>query len=113
MNEFGLTIDPDWIYHSESLDFDDGKRVMRKLLDLLERPTAVFAVSDILAIGALKEINMSGFQVLQDIALVGFDKIAFSNMTHPMLMTVSQPMYKMDSSSASMIFNKFRWKVLF
>ncbi|MFZ3576969.1 LacI family DNA-binding transcriptional regulator [Virgibacillus sp. DJP39] len=112
MKEFDLTIDPDWVYNTEDLDFEDGKRAMRVLLDLPEskRPTAVFAVSDILAIGALKEINISGLQVPRDVALVGFDKIAFSNMTHPTLTTVSQPMYKMGCLSANMIINKIKGK---
>ncbi|ASK62566.1 LacI family transcriptional regulator [Virgibacillus phasianinus] len=110
MDEFGLMIEPDWIYNTASLAFEDGKLAMRKLLDLPERPTAVFAVSDILAIGALKEINSSGLQVPGDIAIIGFDKIAFSNMTHPTLTTVSQPMYKMGCISANMIMNKIKGK---
>lgn len=110
MAEFGLTIHNDWIYNTDSLNFEDGKRAMRVLLALPERPTAVFAVSDILAIGALKEINASGLMVPRDIALIGFDKIAFSNMTHPALSTVAQPMYKMGCISANMIINKIQGK---
>ncbi|WP_404454726.1 LacI family DNA-binding transcriptional regulator [Virgibacillus necropolis] len=110
MNEFGLEIESDWIYNTESLDFEDGKLAMRSLLDLPEKPTAVFAVSDVLAIGALKEINSSGLRVPEDIALIGFDKIAFSNMTHPTLTTISQPMYRMGCISANMIINKIQGK---
>ncbi|WP_430790682.1 LacI family DNA-binding transcriptional regulator [Virgibacillus flavescens] len=110
MHEFGLPINNEWIYNTDSLDFEDGKRAMNVLLNLKERPTAVFAVSDILAIGALKEINNSGLKVPQDIALIGFDKIAFSNMTHPTLTTIAQPMYQMGCISANMIINKIKGK---
>lgn len=110
MDEFGLTIETDWIYNTESLDFEDGKRAMRRLLDLPNRPTAVFAVSDVLAIGALKEINATGLQIPGDVAVIGFDKIAFSNMTHPTLTTIAQPMYKMGCTSANMIVNKIKGK---
>ncbi len=81
---------------------------MRKLLLLKERPSAVFAVSDTLAIGALKEINGSGLNVPEDIAVVGFDKISFSNMTNPTLTTVAQPMYKMGTIAANMLINSIK-----
>ena len=108
LKEFNLPINPDWIYNTDSLGFEQGQQAMRHLLTVTERPTAVFAVSDILAIGALKEININGLHVPNDIALIGFDKISFSNMTHPTLTTISQPGYKMGSTSATMLINKIR-----
>lgn len=110
LKEFDLPINPDWIYNTDSLGFEQGQLAMRHLLTLTERPTAVFAVSDILAIGALKEINTNGLHVPNDIALIGFDKISFSNMTHPTLTTISQPGYKMGSTSATMLIDKIRGK---
>ncbi|KAA0965557.1 LacI family transcriptional regulator [Sporosarcina sp. ANT_H38] len=110
LNEFDLPINTDWIYNTESLGFEQGQLAMRHLLTVTERPTAVFAVSDILAIGALKEINTKGLHVPNDIALIGFDKISFSNMTHPTLTTISQPGYKMGSTSATMLIDKIKGK---
>lgn len=110
LKEFGLPIDSDWIYNTESIEFEHGQRAMRSLLALENKPTAVFAVSDILAIGALKEINTSGLNVPNDIALIGFDKISFSNMTHPTLTTISQPRYLMGSTSAAMLIDKIKGK---
>ena len=108
LNESGLSVNTDWIYNTDSLGFEHGQHAMRQLLTLPERPTAVFAVSDILAIGALKEINMSGLHVPNDIAIIGFDKISFSNMTHPTLTTISQPGYTMGFTSAKMLINKIK-----
>ncbi|WP_318615694.1 LacI family DNA-binding transcriptional regulator [Sporosarcina sp. YIM B06819] len=108
--EFDLPINPDWIYNTDSLGFEQGQRAMRHLLTVSERPTAVFAVSDILAIGALKEINNNKLHVPNDIALIGFDKISFSNMTHPTLTTISQPGYTMGSTAATMLINKIKGK---
>ncbi|MBO0600626.1 LacI family DNA-binding transcriptional regulator [Sporosarcina sp. E16_3] len=110
LQEFNLPINSDWIYNTDSLGFEQGQQAMRHLLTLSDRPTAVFAVSDILAIGALKEININGLHVPNDIAIIGFDKISFSNMTHPTLTTISQPGYKMGSTSATMLINKIRGK---
>lgn len=108
LKEFNLPIRTEWIYNTERLDFESGVHAMRVLLKLKERPTAVFAVSDTLAIGALKEINVSGLKVPDEIAVVGFDKISFSNMTNPTLTTVAQPMYKMGCTAANMLINRIK-----
>jgi len=108
LKEFHLPIREEWIYHTNELEFHNGVQAMRKLLQLKERPTAVFAVSDTLAIGALKEINNSGFSVPSDLAVVGFDNINFANMTNPTLTTVAQPMYKMGSIAAEMLINSIK-----
>lgn len=108
LKEFKIPIRTEWIYNTEKLDFESGVHAMRMLLQLKERPTAVFAVSDTLAIGALKEINVSGLKVPDDIAVVGFDKISFSNMTNPTLTTIAQPMNKMGSTAANMLINRIK-----
>lgn len=110
LKEFNLPICHDWIYHSNQIDFESGVQAMRRLLQLKDKPTAVFAVSDTLAIGALKELNTSGFKVPDDIAIVGFDKISFSNMTNPTLTTIEQPMYKMGCVAATMLINRIKGK---
>ncbi|MGG0719586.1 LacI family DNA-binding transcriptional regulator [Robertmurraya massiliosenegalensis] len=108
--EFHLPFREEWIYHTTQLDFQDGVQAMRMLLKLDKRPSAVFAVSDTLAIGALKEVNAQGLHAPDDIAVVGFDNISFSNMTNPTLTTVSQPMYKMGLTAATMLINSIQEK---
>ncbi|SES72363.1 alanine racemase [Salinibacillus kushneri] len=108
LKEFGLPVQEKWIYHTHQLEFEYGQQAMKKLLQRDERPTAIFSVSDTLAIGALKEINAHGLNVPEDIAIVGFDKISFSNMTNPTLTTVSQPMYKMGCTAATMLIDKIQ-----
>ncbi|MED3575540.1 LacI family DNA-binding transcriptional regulator [Cytobacillus praedii] len=103
LREFDLPIREEWIYHTRDLEFQNGVQAMRILLELEEKPTAVFAVSDTLAIGALKGINGSGLHVPNDLAIIGFDNISFSNMTNPTLTTVSQPMYKMGVAAANLL----------
>lgn len=103
--EFNLPLRKEWIYNTTQLDFQDGVQAMRMLLKLKEKPSAIFAVSDTLAIGALKEMNASGLKAPDDIAVVGFDNISFSNMTNPTLTTVAQPMYKMGCTAATMLIN--------
>ena len=108
LKEFGIPIRNEWIYNTQSLDFEMGVHAMRSLLQLEVKPSAVFAVSDTLAIGALKEINVCGLNVPEDIAIIGFDKISFSNMTNPTLTTIAQPMYKMGCTAANMLIHRIK-----
>jgi len=108
LQEFNLPIHEEWIYNTHQLEFENGVQAMRKLLQLNEKPSAVFAVSDTLAIGALKEIQVNGLNVPDEIAVVGFDKISFSNMTNPALTTIAQPMYKMGCTAANMLIESIK-----
>jgi len=108
LQEQNIPVQEEYICYSQQLDFEYGQQAMRKILHVDDRPTAVFAVSDLLAIGALKEIHSNGLRVPEDIAVVGFDKIDFSNMTHPTLTTIAQPMYKMGTIAAQMLMDKIK-----
>ncbi|MFC3210001.1 LacI family DNA-binding transcriptional regulator [Planomicrobium okeanokoites] len=108
LEEQGIEMNENYIFYTKDLEFENGQQAMKKILNITDRPTAVFAVSDLLAIGALKEINSSGMNVPDDMAVVGFDKIDFSNMTNPTLTTVAQPMYKMGTTAAKMLIEKIR-----
>ena len=68
---------------------DGGRAAMRRLLALPERPTAVFAESDEMAYGAMREITLAGLRVPDDIAVVGFDDQPLSELAD--LTTVRQP----------------------
>ena len=70
---------------------------MRALLDLPagERPTAIIAFNDIIAVGALHAVRAHGLCVPQDISIVGVDDIAVAAHTYPPLTTIGQPKYRM------------------
>ncbi|WP_342504772.1 LacI family DNA-binding transcriptional regulator [Sporosarcina sp. FSL K6-2383] len=108
LEQHGIEVKEEYIYQNKGIGFDYGQQTMRKILAMEDRPTAIFAVSDLLAIGALKEINAMGLNVPNDIAIIGFDKIDFSNMTHPTLTTIAQPMYQMGTTAANMLIKKIK-----
>lgn len=70
-----------------------GYALMTTLLQRDERPDAVFAASDDLALGAIRAVRESGLDVPGDIAVIGFDDLHMS--AHVGLSTLSQPMYEM------------------
>ena len=65
-----------------------GYREMKQLLALSQPPTAVFAVSDRAALGAIDAIKDAGLRVPEDISIVGFDDLANAEHSVPRLTTV-------------------------
>ena len=83
---------------------EDGYRAMLALLDEGgERPTAVFASNDLMAIGASRAIWSRGLRIPQDISLVGVDDIEVSKYTNPPLTTIRQPVDKMARAGIEML----------
>jgi LacI family repressor for deo operon, udp, cdd, tsx, nupC, and nupG len=83
--------------------FDSGYEAMLSLLDVERRPTAVFAASDEMAIGAIKAIKEKGLRVPDDISVVGFDDIALAELVDLPLTTISQPVYKIGTTAMEML----------
>ncbi len=81
-----------------------GYRAMIELLQLPERPTAVFVASDVVAMGALAAIHERGLKIPDDIAIVGFDDIFASAYTIPALTTVRLPAYDLGKEAAKLLF---------
>jgi LacI family transcriptional regulator len=69
---------------------ESGAEGMARLLELPEPPTAVFAASDLMAVGALGTASRAGVRVPDDVAIVGFDDILLAGLTEPPLTTLRQ-----------------------
>ena len=104
LKNHGIVYDPDLIVES-NYTIIDGKEGMHRLLSLTERPTAVFAVSDVLAMGALSAIKEKGLNVPKDISLAGFDDIEFAAFLDPPLTTVKIPAYEMGQLAVKALFD--------
>lgn len=99
----GLTVDPQLVRIAHDLDYEAGAQAVGGLLALQEPPTAVFAVSDTLAIGAIKALRRAGKRVPDDIAVVGFDDLPVSAVFEPALTTVGQPMRELGARAAEIL----------
>ncbi|MFD0592853.1 substrate-binding domain-containing protein [Catellatospora coxensis] len=74
-----------------------------ELLDLPDRPTALVAFNDKMAVGALAAAHERGLRVPQDLSIAGFDDIDVSRATTPMLTTVRQPLQEMGRMAVTML----------
>lgn len=73
-----------------ALTLEDGRKKMELLLNLPERPDAVYAASDYAALGALQVLQEHQINVPEDIALVGFSNEPFTSLLNPSISTVNQ-----------------------
>ena len=94
LKEHGIEVREDYFY-KESYDYDCGERAFEHFNSLEEKPTAIFAVSDLLAISAMHKAIDMGVEVGKDIAIMGFDNISMCEWIVPTLSTVEQPCSKM------------------
>lgn len=80
-----------------------GSEAMRHLINQDNRPTAVFAASDILAMGAMTEAKRAGLKITDDISIAGFDNIEFAAFADPPLTTVHVPGWEMGQQAVRML----------
>ncbi|KYG26622.1 LacI family DNA-binding transcriptional regulator [Alkalihalobacillus trypoxylicola] len=102
MNQFGLTINQEWIeygdFHEES-----GYEAMKKILQKNSLPQAIFAASDLMAIGAIRALKEYDLQVPKDIKIIGVDDIDACRFIEPKLTTIRQDKKRLGKLSAHLL----------
>lgn len=104
MEEEGLSCPAERILEAEN-SIEGGFLAASKLLNLKDRPEAIFITSDLMAIGAMEKFKQSGLNIPQDIAVVGFDNLKISGYLEPKLTTVTKPVYRMGLVAARLLFD--------
>ena len=100
--DHGLPVDESLV-RTSGFSPDSGAAAMRELLKTPHPPTAVFAASDVTALGVLGAIHQAGLRVPQDVALVGFDDIFLAAHAVPPLTTVRVPAYGLGWTAAELL----------
>ena len=86
-----ITFDADIYLESDYFTMEGGYSCMKRLLDRASDFTAVFAMSDVTALGAIRAIYDRGLRVPEDISVIGFDGIEMGQYMVPKLTTIAQP----------------------
>ena len=93
----------DAIYWPGDFMLDSGVRAAKDYLARKDRPTAVYAVSDHMAIAFMKTVTAAGLRVPEDVSIVGFDGIEFSDFVTPTLTTIRQPRHELGQAAARIL----------
>ena len=92
-------------YHSQS-----GMDITHALLKLNPRPTAIFALNDLMAIGALRAAAEAGCSVPKDLAVVGYDDLEIAHFTNPPLTTIAQPKKEIGAQAVRLLVDRISQK---
>ncbi len=103
LKKYNIPFSNKWVEIADQPTVQDGRLAMQKLLEKDSSITAVFLANDLMAIGAIRAVYEEGKRVPEDISLVGFDDIPFSETTHPPLTTIRQPAYEKGQLAAELL----------
>lgn len=97
-----FTLKPEWIIETP-YTIDGGIVGMEQMLQLEDRPTALIAINDLVAIGAIKSCRMHDVQVPEDLSVIGFDDIELARSAIPALTTMAHPYQEMGRLAVKII----------
>lgn len=99
---YGISFHSDWVKYGDYKE-ESGYHAMMKILQEKPYPKAIFAISDNMALGAIKAIKEKGLNVPDDIRVIGCDDIDACRYHHPKLTTVKQNKAQIGSKAAYML----------
>ena len=103
----GMPLD-DRLVEVAEFTLDGGRGAMERLLSRAPETDAVFAASDLMALGAMAAIQSSGRSVPADVAVVGFDDSALAVSALPALTSIRQPIEEMGREMARLLLEEIR-----
>lgn len=105
LDDAGIAVDPDLV---ATVDWGGGQgaEAMAGFLSLREPPTAVYAHSDEVALGAMRTLRRAGLRVPEDISVIGIDDHPLAELAD--LTTVAQPVHEQGELAGRMVLSKLR-----
>lgn len=108
LKAWSVDLEPRWVIEG-AFTRDGGYEAMSAVLAAgNDRPDCVFAVNDVMAVGALARLRAEGLSVPSDIAVAGFDDISTLRDVYPPLTTVRLPLKQMGEMAASLVLGETR-----
>lgn len=102
MNSAGLEVDPRFVLFGD-FQVEGGREAALSLLTLDDRPTAIFAGSDLQALGVIDAARTLGLRVPRDLSIVGYDDLQLAQWSSPALTTIHQPLTAMAEEAARLV----------
>ncbi|MFV8365214.1 LacI family DNA-binding transcriptional regulator [Flavobacterium sp. XS1P27] len=111
LEDNGIHYDSSLVFVCDNnLDFEDGYENAKKVIKEHPEIDAIFAVTDLVAIGIIKYFNETGISIPQQIAVLGFSNWFMSSVISPKISTIDQPGFEIGRRSASILFDEIYLK---
>ena len=101
----GILLDAELVVETTA-DPTGGRTGMSRLLGLEQRPSAVFTVNNLVALGAIETVREAGLEVPRDVALVCFDDIEYASRLYPFLTAMEQPAQMFGALGAQLLLDR-------
>lgn len=105
LTQEGITLNPEYVLYGAQ-DLALGDRIV-ELMHLKSPPTAIFATNDIVAIGAWRKLLEQGFNIPQDVSLLGFDNVELGRLLLPPLTTIAQNISRLGAYATELLLSHF------
>lgn len=108
LKEAALDIVPEHLVMQEGRQFELGYASAYQMLASDHPPTAIFALTDVIAIGVFHAASQMGLQLPQQLSVVGFDDIPLAAYIIPTLTTIAQPIHDMGEQATRLLFERIK-----
>ena len=109
LSEANLTSNPDWIFEGD-FECSSASKSVEKMLQMEDKPTALFCFNDIMALAAISKIQQTGLRVPEDISIIGYDNIELSAYFSPPLTTIHQPKRRVGKTAVEILLERIKDK---
>lgn len=97
-------------YENVRYSYESAYRGMRRLIEKYPKLSAVFAMSDVMAIGAIRALRDLNYRIPEDISVIGFDGTPMADYYNPKLATIKQQYQTLASRSIEILFGQIELK---
>ncbi|MDT8070620.1 MAG: LacI family DNA-binding transcriptional regulator [Terriglobia bacterium] len=105
LTEAKIKLPPEYLQEA-SFDRASGHTATLRLLNLVPRPTVIFAANDLMALGALSAVRELRLNCPKDVSIISFDGLDLTEFTNPPLTSVYQPGYQLGYSAANLLLER-------
>ena len=105
MSDNGHKVSEKEIYRDE-ISFEYGRKKIKELIKKGKKFTAIYAQTDLLALGIIRGLKETGIKVPEEVSIIGYDNIEFGKFSEPELSTIHQPTGKLAEEAVKLLIEK-------
>lgn len=101
----GIDINEDYIFYGD-FKLESGYKIAKQILEMKDRPTAIFVCNNMMNLGCIKALNEKGVRIPDDMALIGFDEVEMLDIFGVKISVISRPTTEMGRVAMEILRDK-------
>ncbi|AFL85416.1 transcriptional regulator [Belliella baltica DSM 15883] len=103
IQDHNLKTDPSWVKDCLKITDQEGYDFTKELMESENPPNAIFCITDLVALGALRYLKEFGYEIPKDVGIIGFSNWMLSRVSTPQLSTVEQHGFQIGMDATSLL----------